>query len=231
MLRSSYPRVDWDRVRVVGFDLDGTLYDEAEFIAQVYRPIAAIIARAAGGAVDAVYPALLRRWHQMGSSYSQIFAEALAARGVEGPAAEAVIKECVATFRGFAPDLNLPSEVRTILDGMRGTYPLFLVSDGSVALQQRKFTALGLDRWFGAENVGFSATLGAGFDKPDTRVLSGIQVLLDHPPGEVVFFGDRDNDERFAANAGFQFVRVRCMVEVTPIDAPNGAARRAPTDR
>lgn len=216
MQRSLYPRVDWDRVRVVGFDMDGTLYDEAEFIAQVYRPVSAIIARAAGVPADTVYPALVQRWHEVGSSYNRIFGEALVARGVDGPAAEAAIGECLAAFRGFTPALSLPAQVPAILDSMREQYPLFLVSDGSAALQRRKFAALGLNRWFEPGNVGFCATLGAGFDKPDTRILADIQTLRGQPvPGGVVFFGDRDTDERFAANAGFQFVRVRCMSEVT----------------
>jgi FMN phosphatase YigB (HAD superfamily) len=212
MLKSLYPRVDWDRVRVVGFDMDGTLYDEAEFIAQVYRPIAAIIARSAGSPVESIHAALLRRWLEKGSSYNRIFDEALAARGVLDLAAQRAIDECLAAFRGFTPSLTLPARVQAILDAMIEKYPLFLVSDGSPGLQQRKFAALGLSRWFEAVNVGFCANLGAGFDKPDTRILGEIRVLREgSAPADVVFFGDRAIDARFAANAGFHFVRVQCM--------------------
>lgn len=212
MLKSLYPRVDWDRVRVVGIDMDGTLYDEAEFIAQVYRPIAAIIARSAGSPAEPIHAALLRRWLEKGSSYDRIFDEALAARGVIDLAARHAIDECLAAFRGFTPSLTLPARVRTILDAMIEQYPLFLISDGSVGLQQRKFAALGLGRWFEPANVGFSATHGAGYDKPDTRILGQIRVLHEgSAPADVVFFGDREVDARFAANAGFHFVRVHCM--------------------
>jgi FMN phosphatase YigB (HAD superfamily) len=212
MLKSLYPGVDWDRVRVVGIDMDGTLYDEAEFIAQVYRPIAAIIARFTGSAAEPIHAALLRRWLEKGSSYNRIFDEALAAGGVLDLAAQHAIDECLAAFRGFTPSLTLPARVPVILDAMIEKYPLFLVSDGSAALQQRKFAALGLGRWFEPANVGFSATHGAGYDKPDTRILRGIRVLHEaSAPADVVFFGDREVDARFAASAGFDFVRVQCM--------------------
>ena len=211
MLKSLYPRVDWDRVRVLGLDMDGTLYDEAEFIAQVYRPIADIIARSAGGPAEPIHAALLRRWLEKGSSYPRIFDEALAARGVTGPAAREAVDECLAVFRGFTPRLTLPARVGIILDAMAEKYPLFLISDGSAGLQQKKFAALDLGRWFEPANVGFCATLGTGFDKPDTRILREIRVLDETAPAAVVFFGDRDVDSRFAANAGFHFVGVQCM--------------------
>lgn len=212
MLKSLYPRVDWDRVRVLGIDMDGTLYDEAEFIAQVYRPIADIIARSAGSPAEPIHAALLRRWLEKGSSYDRIFDEALAARGVLDLAAQHAIDECLAAFRGFTPSLTLPARVQAILDAMIEKYPLFLISDGSAALQRRKFAALGLGRWFEPANVGFCATLGAGFDKPDTRILGEIRVLHEgSAPADVVFFGDREVDARFAANAGFRFIRVQCM--------------------
>lgn len=212
MLKSLYPRVDWDRVHVVGFDMDGTLYDEAEFIAQVYRAIAPIIARSAGSAAEPIHAALLRRWLEKGSSYDRIFDEALAARGVPDLVARHAIGECLAAFRGFTPTLTLPARVQAILDAMIEQYPLFLISDGSVDLQQRKFAALGLGRWFEPANVAFPAAQGAGFDKPDTRILGEIRALQQgSTPADVVFFGDREVDARFAANAGFHFERVQCM--------------------
>ena len=44
MLKSLFPRINWDAVRIVGFDMDGTLYDEADFISQVYCDIAKLLA-------------------------------------------------------------------------------------------------------------------------------------------------------------------------------------------
>ena len=73
MLKYSHDNVDWNKIDFVGFDLDGTLYDEFDFISQVYRPIAIILAKATNNCPDAVYDRLLRRWTDMGSSYNKIF--------------------------------------------------------------------------------------------------------------------------------------------------------------
>jgi phosphoglycolate phosphatase-like HAD superfamily hydrolase len=212
MLKSLYPRVDWTAVRAVGFDMDGTLYDEGEFIAQAYRPIAQLIAQHSALLAQAVFEGMFRRWVEKGSSYPHIFAEALADAGVSGELAQRRVAECVAMFRGFQPTLTLPRRVQTILDVMHQSHLLFLISDGAAALQRRKFECLGLSRWFPDDRVGFSGALEPRRDKPDVRVLGSIAGFAGQlDPREVVFFGDRPCDAAFAANAGFQFVPVRCM--------------------
>jgi FMN phosphatase YigB (HAD superfamily) len=212
MLKSLYPTVDWDRVRAVGFDLDGTLYDEAEFIAQVYRPIAAGIARLTDLDPEATYHWLFRRWLEKGSSYKRIFDEALELGGVRAGSKEAAIADCLATFRGFEPQLVLPRRAAAILDTVRGKYRLFIVSDGSHGLQSRKFASLGLQRWFDAQDVCISGCYGAEYAKPGIAMLGKLRGLDgDEVRRNTVFFGDREADAGFAANAGFAFVRVHCM--------------------
>jgi FMN phosphatase YigB (HAD superfamily) len=212
MLRSLYPDVDWDAVRIVGLDLDGTLYDEADFIAQVYEPIAAILSDATGVERESLYPRLLRRWLEKGSSYDRIFREALDDAGVGEAVARDAVAKCVDAFRSFSPSLTLPTRARTILDALYEMFPLFLVSDGSAGLQQRKFEALGLQRWFEPRNVAISGRHGAEYCKPGIRMLSEIALLRGAESfAHVVYFGDRDIDAQFAEQAGFQFVQVACM--------------------
>jgi len=212
MLKSLYPDVDWDVVRVVGFDMDGTLYDEADFIVQVYRPIARILSAVTGADERRMHLRLFRRWLEKGSSYSRIFEEALAAEGVSGEPAAAAVSECLDVFRSFSPALSLPPRVEAILECVCEAYPVFLISDGSAGLQRRKFDSLELHRWFADANIAISGSRGEGFSKPATRMLREIQALATPlSAGEVVFFGDREVDAQFAANAGFQFVEVKCM--------------------
>ena len=61
---------DWGTVQTIGFDLDGTLYDEYEFIAQVYRPIATILGNATKEEIGRMYEKLLHR--SMGRSRKKI---------------------------------------------------------------------------------------------------------------------------------------------------------------
>ena len=39
MLSALYPNINWSEIDCIGLDLDGTLYDEYEFIKQVYYSI------------------------------------------------------------------------------------------------------------------------------------------------------------------------------------------------
>jgi FMN phosphatase YigB (HAD superfamily) len=213
MLSSLFPQVEWERVAAVGFDMDGTLYDEWNFIAQVYRPIAAVLGESCDVQPQALYTSLLERWRALGSSYNRLFEEvALAANPSRGRPGKEVIERCLKVYREFEPILSLSREVASLLDDVRARYPMFLVTDGSAGLQQRKFDALGLRHWFDPEHVVLTARLGEGICKPAPTILPHIKLAATaRASGRIVYFGDRDIDEAFARNAGFDFVRVRVM--------------------
>ncbi|QPK63127.1 HAD family hydrolase [Methylomonas sp. LL1] len=212
MLKSLYPTVDWQDVKAVGFDLDGTLYDEFDFISQVYGPIADKIAAAAGSDYSYMYNVLLRSWLEKGSSYNRIFSDVLSAAKVEQETADRVVGDCLGVFRAFQPALKLSARVAALLAFFAERYPLFLVSDGSCELQRAKIEALGLNRWFRPENVVISGCLASRVEKPSTVALDSIAIFNDgFDPGTVVFFGDRAVDRLFAEAAGFRFVGVKNM--------------------
>jgi len=206
--------LDWESVQAVGFDLDGTLYDEFEFIAQVYRPIAQSLAEVAGGETGAMYDYLLQRWLEKGSSYNRLFEEILVEAGVPAVERSRVIARCVSEFRSFQPQLCLPVRVVKILDWVSERFPLFLVTDGGEKLQRAKVEALGLTRWISRANTSISGCLGKGVTKPDTQMSLPVQILQEREvkPRNVVYFGDRDVDEIYAENCGYQFVRVKVMM-------------------
>ncbi len=215
MLKSLYPQIDWDVVRIVGFDMDGTLYDEADFISQVYRDIAKLLASITYGKVEIIHAWMVRRWLEKGSSYPYIFSEAAAEAGIPESEVEKTVDLCLEIFRSYQPVLDLAPRVKSILDTLSVSYSLFLVSDGSAKLQQRKFDALKLSRWFDSMNVGISGHYGAEFCKPSTKIINEIRVLKTSClPHQILFFGDRQVDAEFAVNAGFQFVKVASMYPV-----------------
>jgi len=216
MLRSLFPQIDWSQVVHVGFDLDGTLYDEFDFIVQAYRPVACRIAQATGQEDIAVYDVLTRRWLEKGSSYPKIFSETLQAGGVDGDAAQPIIRDCLADFRNCWPELRLSARTRAILDTCAASFRLFIVTDGNCALQRRKVDALGLGTWFGAAQIAISGCREDGIQKPSPMMLSGLRdaLALRLSPQSVVFFGDRDVDRDFAVEAGFAFVRVHHMCPI-----------------
>ncbi|MDT9198038.1 HAD family hydrolase [Limnospira fusiformis KN01] len=215
MLKSLYPQIDWQKVGIIGFDLDGTLYDEMEFIAQVYKPIARIISKSCKADCGSVYYSMLSRWLQKGSSYNQIFDEILIANGLNKNSRDLVIAECLDTFRRFSPTLTLPARVGVILAEINKKYRIFLLTDGSNVLQTEKFNALQLDRWFSLKDIVITGNYGKDYLKPSTKALAHIKALDDCIyPETVVYFGDREIDRKFAQTAGFLFVKVKCLIPV-----------------
>lgn len=217
MLKFLHDKLDWSSIEIVGFDLDGTLYDEYEFISQVYRPISISLAEATGRQIDEIYDRLLRRWIEKGSSYNRIFDEFLIEEGVTDIERMKLVAQCLSLYRNFEPKLCLTTRVENILDWLSARFPLFLVTDGGEKLQQAKVDALGLKRWIDRDNTSISGYLGQGITKPDVRMGLPLQIIQDSKvqPCKVVYFGDREVDAAFAENCGFQFVLVKVMIPVS----------------
>ncbi|VBB05537.1 Hypothetical protein LUCI_0747 [Lucifera butyrica] len=209
MLKSLFPQVDWDTIKAVGLDVDGTLYDEFEFIAQVYKPIAQLLARVCRTGESEVYQSMIRRWLEKGSSYNRIFEEILSRHSVKAEDRPGSIAQCLLIYRNFRPNLVLPSRMKSLLEYIHGYYEIFIVTDGSFALQQKKVEALRLKRWVKSENVLISGKYGPEFQKPATLILSKLPLLQTVNPDEIVFFGDREQDRQFAGNSGFHFIKLK----------------------
>jgi putative hydrolase of the HAD superfamily len=215
MLKSLFPKVDWSCIKLLGFDLDGTLYDEFDFIVQVYKPISERLAVACNDNSKDIYTWMVEKWLEKGSSYTYIFDEVLKRYEIKKNQRENIINEILNIFRNYNPQLNLSKRVQYLLDSFKKNFELFLVTDGGANLQAAKFRALGLEKWFYTENVYISGSSRPEYQKPSFRIIEKIKILNRIiNPQEVVFFGDRDVDKEFAFNMQFQFVQVYCLTSV-----------------
>jgi FMN phosphatase YigB (HAD superfamily) len=216
MLKSLYPEISWNDIKIVGLDMDGTLYDEIDFISQVYQPIACKLASVDDRSPEYIYSWMLARWNEKGSSYNQIYEEVLSGVNVSSENRIELVSDCLEIFRGFSPMIALSEWVEVVLNEMHRDFGLFLVSDGSNELQTKKFESLGLGRWIDHGNVGISGRFGAEFSKPSIKIIDKIDVLRGgNYKGGVVYFGDRKVDAVFSNKAGFDFVRVKSMKPIT----------------
>lgn len=203
-----YPEIPWNKIKVVGFDLDGTLYDEFEFISQVYHAIAKKFGK--GKKEKAIFNFMLSRWLEKGSSYPFIFDETLEKLKVNRKLREEYINIALSTFRNFKPKITLSERKRFVLSELKKKYKLFLLSNGSTVLQWNKIGALKLENYFDKKNICVSGDYGKDFEKPALLSLGTISVLKNKVKGsEVVYIGDRDVDEKFAANAGFHYLMIQ----------------------
>ena len=208
MLSVLFPTVDWQSIDCVGFDLDGTLYDELDFISQAYKEI---VEDSYNGdtCADAVFTHMISRWMEKGSSYSKIFDETYDLYGVGGISKAEFIEKALEIFRNVEPSICLPVRSEVILQFCCDRVPIFLVSDGNPKLQRRKFEALGLDRFFREDYVVFTGEIGGGCEKPNPTAMD--RLAISTTPNRVVFFGDRNTDKQFCANVGCQFIEVYNM--------------------
>ena len=212
MLSVLYPDIDWSHIKSIGFDLDGTLYDEFEFIVQTYKKI--ILENNKVFRIEdqtEILEFMAERWLQKGSSYNRIFEETFnqyATRDIS--LRKKFIDKALNIFRTFTPDMLLLERSSTILSYLKkNSYNLFLITDGNAGLQWQKICSLGLDRIFN-NNIFFTRKFGIEYEKPSIKILKYINISSN--PDQVVYVGDREVDKLFAENAGFKFLKVYNLI-------------------
>lgn len=122
------------------FDLDDTLYPEAEFVESGHRAVAGEIARIAGLSFDDVFEQL--RYDHLKLGRTGAIDRAADRHGLpEGRA-----RDLVAVYREHQPVLRLAPEVAAMLGRLGRSYRLAIVTDGADRVQKRKVEALGIAR-------------------------------------------------------------------------------------
>lgn len=211
MVSTLFLKFDLENIQSVGFDMDGTLYREYDFIDQAYSEIA-LKESVCLTSLSETETWIKNRWIEKGSSYPFIFGEAHDRFGVDSLERNAFIARALDRYRNFKPAIFLSKEVRMALDFFKENYPIFLISDGNHLLQRNKFKSLGLGSWFDEDQVFFTGDFGPTYQKPSINILSHIS--LSCAPENVLYFGDRKFDEDFCVAAGFRFQKVNLMEQV-----------------
>lgn len=190
------------KLQAVLFDLDDTLYVEAEFFRSGFGAIARTLAAAGHGDAAALAAQIYDiHWHENRERVFNVAAERL------GFSPE-LIPQLVREFRDHVPELSLAAEVRILLAELRGRYALGCVSDGHAAVQRGKLAALGVELLLDAVVV--SDELGRDAWKPDPRPFWECCRRLGAAPQQSVFVGDNpERDVRGALAAGMISVRLR----------------------
>ena len=190
-------------VTAVCFDLDDTLFPQAEWLAGAWRAVAD---RAARDGLDrvALHRALVAT-AAGGSDRGRIIDRALARVG----AADVDVAPLVETFRTYRPRHVAPYPgAEDALRRLTERVPLGLVSDGDPLVQATKLDVLGLAGLFTV--VVWSDEQGRTRRKPDPTPFRRAVDLLGRPAAEVVYVGDRpEKDVAGASAAGMRAVRVR----------------------
>lgn len=213
MLNTLYPDIPWNQIKCVGFDLDGTLYDEFDAIQQIYRSVLKQQSHFFPE-IPAALTFMLNRWLEKGSSYNFIFGEAFDFFSNDLTRKEEFIQKALVLFRSYAPILSLAERNRYLLDIFQQQFDLFMISDGPSVLQRNKFKALGLNTFFKSEQLIFTGDHGKKFYKPKTDLFRRLAETSKwcYSNQEILYFGDRTIDEEFTRNLDIRFQKVHNMV-------------------
>ena len=192
-----------DNIEALAFDLDGTLYDEYDFIKQAYYSVSEVIHSHTNIDQGIIYEYLCRLWLKYGSSYNT-FQDAFN-NFCHTDMDKELLKKCVNAYRNTEIELSLSKEVIELLDSL-GKYPKVIITDGDSTLQRKKYKALGLDRWFSEDSVFVTGDYGKENYKPNPYVGELVKDKLH--TNKILYFGDRDIDKQFAENVGFEFIKM-----------------------
>jgi putative hydrolase of the HAD superfamily len=191
-------------LKAVLFDLDDTLFSQAEWLNGAWSAVAA--AAAPWGAEEQLFRATLLAVAALGSDQGRIIDRALALLGMAG---EVPVGPLVEAFRGHCPPSLVPYPgVPEALASARRLGPVALVTDGYPPVQRAKVHALGFDDAFDA--VVISDDHGRAFRKPHPLPFLAAAADLGVEAGEAVVIGDRPaKDIAGARAAGMRAIRVR----------------------
>jgi putative hydrolase of the HAD superfamily len=201
---------EWENIKAVGFDLDGTLYDEFDFITQVYEEIALIYKDHVLDIKD-IKAKLLRKWIEKGSSYPNIFKEIAEEYIIDSQKKDEVILESLKIFRNFNTNVDLSERIKFLLCDLGVKYEIFIVTDGSSLLQWNKIKSLKIEKYISKKNIIVTGDYGNSFIKPSKQSVLILEIFKNNniENNQVVFIGDREVDHQFAINSGFHFLDIK----------------------
>ena len=169
--------------QAVVFDLDDTLYPERDYVLGGFRAVAAW-AEAQLGIPTAQGFAELNHLFAQGSR-GDTFDRWLAAHGRP---ADDLVPQLLQVYRGHEPALVPFAGVPELLASLGRRYRLGLVSDGYLAVQQRKLAALHLAQHFDA--VIFSDAWGRTAWKPSAKPFEAVLQRLAVEAAKAVYVAD-----------------------------------------
>jgi len=189
-------------IRSLVFDLDDTLFPEREFVYSGFEAVDKWLRKEKGiagfrGHAIAEFKSGVRR---------KIFDRSLLLLGV--PHDGQLIEQMVAIYRDHQPRIHLFQDAEWALDHFSSSCRLALLTDGYLAVQQRKVAALKLSDRFAT--IVYSDRFGREGWKPSPRPYEQIITELGCAPAECVYVGDNPaKDFITARRLGWFTVRVR----------------------
>jgi len=190
-------------IKAVIFDLDGTLFDEKDFVKSGFRAVSVYLAAKYRINEDIIYDYLMREF-DLGLRRKNF--DALVKNF---SLTEETVSDLVKVYRMHRPNVRLYSDAEALLSHLRDEqYRLGLITDGNAITQRKKIQALGLANSF--DEIIITEELGEGCQKPSDVAYKLMIRKLNVRPEECVYVGDNPvKDFIPAKKLGITTIRVR----------------------
>lgn len=182
------------------FDLDDTLYNEADFVHGAFEEVSKYLAKKYCIDCEKLYDTMLRLLRERGRG--RIFNNICEMYKLSED-----IENLIKIYRNAAPQISLYEDAECFLKYCQGKYKLGLITDGIYYVQWNKIKLLGIEGYFDAIIV--TDDYGKDFWKPSTgpyvKIAEDLGVSLDN----VVYIGDNPKkDFHGARQLGIRTVRI-----------------------
>ena len=190
-------------LKAIVFDLDDTLYPERQYVVSGFRAVAAWCEKELGLSSDDCAAELESLLDQ--GVRANTFNQLLRQHSFEP---QDLVPQMLSVYRQHPPLIALYSGVAELLQRLKESYLLGLVSDGPVETQRRKLAALQLASYLDA--TVFSDELGIEARKPNVMPFQSVLDKLDISPREGLYVAENSLKDFFGARRiGMWTVRVR----------------------
>ncbi len=181
-----------NKLQAIIFDLDDTLYSERDFVLSGFGAVSSWAVANLGISEDIGSTTLADLYHQgVRNNTFNKWLELHAIDRIE------VIPQMLEIYRQHVPQISPFPAAIDLLEHLKQSYKIGLVSDGYLEVQQRKWLALGLNDLFDA--VVFSDELGRDNWKPSMAPFKLVLERLNVSPEFSVYIGDNPRKDFLGA--------------------------------
>lgn len=181
-------------IKCVVFDLDDTLHFETEYCKSGFRTVASVIKPYCRQSAEDIYMIMWDKFSQ--GARGNIFNMALDELKIEYD--RQFLDLLVKNYREHFPKIDLPASSRNVLNALRGTVAMAMITNGFMPAQMYKVQALGIEDYF--EKIVYTEQLGRDNWKPST---AGYELLMEHfgfEPNNYIYIGDNPEKDFEAPN-------------------------------
>lgn len=190
-------------IKCVAFDMDDTLYDELDYYKSGLTAVSSAIAGDNELDDRIVFETIWRVFMQ--GNHKTTFNETFDILAIAYDSDD--IKKLVDVLRCHPPQITLPVDSRALLEELKESYKLALVTDGFLPAQKLKVQALEIEKYF--DCTVFTEELGREFWKPSTVAFEKMLKELALRPEQCVYVGDNLTKDFIAPNKlGFRSIQL-----------------------